>query len=500
MVNASLLDEFGGMSLEACCRFMQVTPKKGDGLYAHLAKMFGGEATRDQMANFHRLSGDDPMAVEYATGDGDSTWSLWVEQQKALDLEDLRRVWKVECDLIPVLHRMMMRGIKIDESRLTQVAELVTTRHKAAIKAAKLPADFNEKAPTQMIKLFTTAGHTDWPMTPPSRKFPKGQPSFPKPWLLTNPLGQKIVIAREYRHLKNSFLTPLIERHLYKGRVHTNYNQTRGEVFGVVTGRLSSNDPNLQQIHKRNEILGRLMRSIFVPDKGMLWGEPDYSQIEPRLLAHYSDCKVLIDGYRASPVVDAHGAVAAAIWGDSYTKDQRQKGKTVNQTLISGGGINKITAELGLSLGEGRKLMNDYFSKMPEIKDIQKESMAIFRQRRFIRSLLGRKARLEDSRFAYRAINRLLQCGNADIIKEAMVDVDAYLRSEGDETHLLNNCHDALSLQFPKKKPKQYQEALRLMAAQGVKHNLLVPLETETNEGDNWATATWGPEKQEKAA
>lgn len=495
MINMSLINEYTSMSLDGCCKYFRVQGKKGDELYARLAAKYGGTADRNQMANFHRLPGNDPVAVDYACGDGTSTWQLWEEQQKELDLQQLRRVWATECELIPVLLRMMTRGIKVNEDRLHRIKDVCDDRYRDAKRRARLPDDFNDRSPMQMEKLFRDAGITNYPRTAPTKGKPDGQPSFTKAWLSQTPLGQSIVEAREYRHLVNSFLTPLIERHLWNGRVHTNYNQTRGEDFGVITGRMSSNDPNLQQVHKRNEKLGRMFRSIFVPDRDMVWGESDYSQIEPRLLAHYSGCRVLLDGYKAVPSVDAHGAVAKAIWGESYTKEQRQRGKTVNQTLISGGGKNKIIAELGLSERDGNQLWNDYFQAMPEIRELQKKSTRVYEQRGYVRSLDGRRARLDDPKFSYKAINRLLQCGNAAILKSAMVTIDGYLKSRGDETHLINNCHDALSFQFHPEHRDDYDEALRLMTAEGEKYDLVVPLEVDHDEGDDWSIATWGPEK-----
>lgn len=513
MINAYLLNELQPwFTLDYCCQIANVQLKK-TAIHKYLIDKFNiPEAQhKNAMGWFHKLSGADPVAVDYATGDGTSTWQLNDEQQKALDLEDLRRVWKVECRLMPVLNRMMVRGIKIDEERLHEVKRICNDRYKKAMGA--LPGWFtNDKSPSQLKRLFEEAGVlAQVPRTPPSERFPDGQPSFNAGWLKTHPLGQKVVAARQYRHIDNSFLTPLIDRHLHKGRVHTNFNQTLGEdEFGTKTGRLSSNDPNLQQIHKRNEELGRLIRSVFIPDAGMEWGESDYSQIEPRLLAHYSNCKVLVDGFRASPSIDSHAAVAAAmskrmgIEFDLKTAEGkliRQKGKTINQTLISGGGVGRIAAQLGLSMREAKNLMNDYFGEMPEIRTLQRESTASFEQRRYIRSLLGRKARLEGSRYSYKAINRILQLGNADVQKQAIVEADDYLRSMGDTTHIINNCHDALSDQHPKKDKRHYHGLIRIMIEQGEKFNLIVPLEVDSDVGRNWSEATWGPEtKKEKAA
>ena len=482
MINSFLIDERqNSFSLDACCKFMKVQEKKGDALYAHLASKFGGQPVRTQMANFWKLAGDDPLAVDYAVGDGTSTWQLWEKQQSELDAQNLRDIWSVECRVIRVLHHMMWRGVKIDENRLEQVTK--TVKRQLELAHSKLPKDFNEKAPSQLKEYFIRANTTNWPLTE------KGNPSFPEEWLLTTEPGRNIVAARKLRHLDNSFLTPLKKHHLFKGRVHTTYNQTRGEEFGTVTGRLSSSNPNLQQVHKRNKELGALFRSIFVPDDGMKWGSADYSQIEPRLLAHYAQCKVLLNGYRADPPIDAHSAVAKAANID------RESGKRLNQALITGAGNRKAAMMLNRPMDEAMRIVGAYFASMPEIKKLQSRASNVLLTRGYIRSLGGRRARLDDPRFAYRAVNRLLQCSNADILKRALADIGEYLMAQGDSVHLLNNVHDALDYQFPDGQRQQYEHALKTMcevAGPDKPYNMSVPLTIEVDEGDNWAEATWG--------
>lgn len=486
-INAFILNQYqpGGFSLDASCRYAGVAAKKGSDLYLHLSKLFGGEPTRQQMGNFHLLPGNDPLGVEYAAGDGTSTWQLLEYQQAGLDELGVRRIWDIECRLIRTLHRMTTRGVKIDLDRLEQI-KVLTERHlKAAME--KLPKDFNVRAPSMMKKLFQDAGVTDWPMTEPTRNFPQGQPSFTKEWLQKSETGRAVVAAREYRHLKDSFLGPIVERHLFKGRVHCHFNQTLGEDRGTITGRLSASDPNLQQIPKRNKLIASVYRAMFIPDEGMIWGAPDYSQCEPRLLAHYGQVKVLLDGYLSTPAIDAHNAVALA------AKIDRESGKRLNQALITGAGMAKVKAMLGRPVAEAEDIVRKYFQAMPEIKPFQKKAAAIWRVRP-LRSLLGRQVFLDDVRFDYKALNRLLQVGNADVIKKAMVEVDEYYRSEGDVVHLLNNVHDALDHQFHEEHRAQYSQALEIMQdfGPGKSVELMVPLTVDADEGPNWAVATFG--------
>lgn len=515
-INAFLLNELQrSFSLDNCCEIQGVTPKLGAALYAHLAAKFGGEANRDQMKHFWRLAGDDPVAVDYAMGDSVSTWELIESQQDSLDDQDLRHIWEIECRCIKVLVRMQLRGVKVNEERLHQVRDLIAKRCEAARR--KLPKDFNPRAPTNMKKLLLDNGipMSKWLMTEGgAAKFKAGTPiekvnfSFPAEWLVQFPIGRAVVDVRKLEHLENSFLTPMIERHLHKGRIHTTYNQTRGEEFGTVTGRLSSSNPNLQQIHKRDVMLGSCFRSIFVPDTGMIMSSADYEQIEPRLLAHYGDVALLIKGYLADPPIDAHSMVAINAFGfdpankSPENKAKRQFGKTLNQALITGSGNNAAAAQLKLPMAEAMKVINGYFASMPEIKETQTRVKNVFIARRFLTSLLGRRARLDDTRFAYRGLNRLLQCGNADVIKKSMCDIDEFFFAEGDHVHLLNNIHDDLQYQFAKEHRKTYERALEMMADFGPNGQSVfvsVPLTVDAKEGRDWAEASYGHADVEQA-
>ena len=502
MVNQYLINELSAsFALDECCKAMGTTPKKGDELYRHLATLYGGEPDRKtQMGNLHKTAGNDPVAVDYALGDGTSTWDLAVKQRKELENQDLLRIWDVESRLIPVLHRMSKRGTRIDEERLAAVAKIVDNWIEKA--ASKFPAEFKPKGKADLAAMF---GHRDdIPRTAPSKRFPNGQASYTKKWLASFSEGKLVVDLREFQHLKDSFIVPLRDRHMHNGRVHPEYNQTRGEEYGTITGRMSSSNPNMQQVHKRNEKLGRLFRSIFIPDEGMVWANNDYNQCEPRLLAHYAVCRVLIEGYLADPPIDAHMSVAIAAFNagakgedPAVTKAKRQRGKTINQLMLTGGGLDHMAEEMGVPVEEAKRVRDQYFSAMPEIKALQKQASRVMLSRGYVKSILGARSRLDDPRFAYRATNRLLQRGNAEVIKKSMVEIDEHLRAKGDRTHMLNNIHDDVAFQFRPEFREDYDEAVRIMEdfGPGRSVELLVPLTTDAGFGPNWSIATYGEEK-----
>lgn len=488
MINAPLLDEWQGKySLAYCANLAGVEAKKVEIIRDHIRSLFSEATDKDYMGHYWRLAGNDPIAVDYAAGDGTTTWQLRDWQMPQISEQGLQRVHDVESRLIPVLARMSIRGIRVDEDRLTwlqvdlnrQIDELLSS----------FPPDFNARSSDDVRKWCTDHGATDWPMTQ-HKTNPK--PSFPEQWLETNEPGRQIVAVRRLTTLRDSFVMPMIETHLFNGRVHTEFNQLRSDDYGTVTGRLSSSNPNLQQVPKRNKMLGRLFRSIFIPDKGMVLGSADYRQCEPVLLAYYSRCKALIDGFMAVPPVDPHQAVANATGRD------RDTGKRCNQLIITGGGPKAMSRKFGIPLGDCERIFADYFRAMPEVKTLQKRAARKFRERGYLLSLLERRARLHDRDKDYTGMNRLLQCGNADIIKSAMVQIDDYLESEGrPEVYALLNIHDDLLHEFSEDARKHYRECLRIMAdfGPGAPIELDLPLGVDPGEGNNWAISTYGPEK-----
>lgn len=480
MINAALIDEFRrSFSLESCAEEAGVQAKKSTEILDHIANTFNLKHSKSLMGSYWRLPADDKMAVAYARGDGTTTWQLWMTQQEKIREQELETVHKVECDLIPVLNSMTMRGIRVDQTRLNKLHDVMGKIKKEAHAAI---GGINVNSSQQIKKYLTDEGVSGWPTTP------AGNPSFAEEYLSTIEPGKKILAVRKATRFLDAFIDPMINRHLYKGRVHSSFNQLKSDSFGTVTGRLSSSNPNLQQVPKRDKEIGILFRSIFLPDEGMEWGSADYSQCEPRLLAHYSRCKVLVDGYTKQPSVDAHTAVANAAGID------RQSGKRLNQALLTGAGSRKAASMLGKPMAEAEAIVEAYFKAMPEIRDLQAMASAVMRKRGYVRSILNRRSRLEGHGYEYKAVNRLLQCSNADMIKSSMVKLDE-LHSIHGGIHMLNNVHDSLDFQFfPDKRPI-YQESLRIMCDFP---QLRVPIEVDEDTGPDWAWASYGEEDWKK--
>lgn len=498
IINAPLIDEFqSSFKLEACAQIAKVTAKRSSEIADYIQQVLGRDGLikrGTEMGHYWRLAGDDEMAVAYAEGDGMTTWQLldW-QRPKFSEVyrdplihndpgHDMLDVHDIECRLIPILARMTIKGIKVDEERLDR---LVSTIQKIVGEQLEdFPADFNPRAPTHVRQYLEKAGQTNWPKTA------RDDPSFTQDWLKTHESGQKLIAVRRFLTLMTTFIVPLRDTHLFNGRLHPEFIQLKNDDYGTITGRLASARPNIQAVPKRDKDIGRMYRSCFLPDYGN-WGSVDFEQIEPRLLAFYSRVPALLDGFRAVPPIDPHQAVANA------TGMTREIGKRINQTLITGGGANALNTRYGMDLDEARRYMEQYFDNMPQVRTLQRDAAAVFERRGFVRSLLGRRARLKNINKSYVAVNRLLQCGNADIIKLKMVQVDDYLESEGrPEVDVLLNVHDALEYQFSDDARHHFDRCLEIMCEFGPDQpiHLDLPVTVDAGIGPDWGLATYGPE------
>ena len=483
-INEALLDEHArSFSLDSSARRHGVTAKLGEELYAHLASQFNCKADRSSMGDFWRLSGTDAIGVDYAIGDGISTFELWQSQSKRIVEEELQFIHDIESRLIWTIFRVERRGIKVDVNRLKQVIGIVDGQLADTMRA--LPENFNTRSGPQ-VKAFivSAAGRTDWPTTD------KGNPSFTEKWLKSFPEGQLIIKARQLSNLKNSFITPLVENHIFEGRVYSSLNQMKSDDYGTISGRFSSSQPNLQQVPKRDKVLGKLFRSAFVPDEGMEFYEADYSQCEPRLFAHYANEQSLIDGYNSSPPRDMHAVVA-----EMFDVERDPTAKRMNMGILTGMQADTFSEHMGWDKAFAKEMFNKWFDSFPGIKEFQYKAKNRMINRGYIRTILNRRCRLDYPRFAYKAVSRIIQGGNADILKYKMLKVDEMLEREGDKTHLLMTVHDSFEWQAPDNAEGEdtSKRIVEFMSdVQTEPFNLRVPFIMDVGHGKNWAIATWG--------
>lgn len=486
-VAMSLINEhLFSYSLDSCAKHMNVTEKKGDELYFHMSKLFGGEPERKQMGNYWRLAGNDPIAVDYACGDGVSTWELRDAQQKELEAQELIRVWNIECRVTKTLFRMQYKGIRIDEPELEQMTGRVTALRDQ--RRMSLPAtEVNVNSAKQLKGMFDLAGITDYPITE------KGNPSFNEDYLETNELGLKVLSVRKMTTLIDRFIVPLREKHMIQGRVAPNYNQLFQGDFGTITGRLSCDNPNIQQVYKRDKELGKIFRKIFIPDEGMTWSSNDYSQCEPRIFTHYSGSELLRNGYLAEPPVDFYQTLSN-ITGipRSPTAGIAGNCKQLALSIFYGAGIPRTAEMLGVSIQKAGEIRTMVGNMCPEISAFAREATARAKSRGYVKTVLGRRCRFT-SGGEFRAGGYIVAGCNADIIKYALVEVDDYLQSM-DCPPPLASIHDSIECQFPEGRQDINKEVVRIMEACGQSEliNFSIPQKIDNGTGATWSFATYG--------
>lgn len=498
-INAALIDENAkSFSLDAVAKAYSAPAKLGQPLYEHLASLFGCAPDKKSMEHFWKVAGDDPIAVDYAKGDGTATWVAWENQQPWLDEEELRDVWNLECRVLRTLFRMERRGVKIDEERLRMVKVQIAGMKEEA--SAVLPDGFNPRSPLQM-QAFLKEYEDEWVRTKPSKKFPDGQPSFPEKWLSKYEKGRAIVRLRQLTNVENSFILPLEERHLFEGRVYPNFNQLKMDDYGVVTGRLSCNDPNMQQVPKRNKELAKIFRSIFIPDEDYVWSANDFSQQEYKIFATYADDGNLIAGYNQIPPVDIHTSVGLML--DVPRDSAGASAKRMNFGMVSGMGVTTMADHLEIAFAESKRLMNLYHARFPGAKKHVERAQKLAKIRGYICSMLGRRRRFPDKRFCYKAGNNAIQMTGADFTKLKMVEIDEYFARQGDTCHMLLQVHDELNWQYPKEDIKgayrgSLQDSIAVKMMEDFGEDYIIPMPMPMNVdhsiGSNWSVATFGEE------
>lgn len=436
------------------------------------------------------------QAAPYAAEDADITLRLHQALWGKLSAEPgLAKVFsEIELPLLPVLARMERLGTTIEPKLLHQQSQEIEVRLAELEKQAHELAgqEFNLSSPKQLGEiLFTKLG------LPIIKKTPKGAPSTAEEVLAelaeTYELPQLLMEHRGLAKLKSTYTDklPLMIKP-QTGRVHTSYHQAV-----AATGRLSSTDPNLQNIPVRNE-QGRRIRQAFIPCAGYKLVAADYSQIELRIMAHLSGDKGLLTAFAEGK--DIHKATAAEVFGvelDAVTSDMRRSAKAINFGLIYGMSAFGLAKQLGIGRAEAQKYMDLYFERYPGVLEYMERTRQQAEAQGYVETLFGRRLYLPDikSRNAglrkaaeRAAINAPMQGTAADIIKRAMINVDGWIRGIEDESiRMLMQVHDELVFEIREEKLEEYIAIIKeKMSAAAELH---VPLVVEAGTGDNWDQA-----------
>ena len=403
----------------------------------------------------------------YAVEDAVLPLKILRKQERVIDDQELWSIYRLECKVLPVLVKMRRRGVRIDFDQLDKVEQLTVKKEQEFLDLiyheTGIRIRVNEITKNKLVIAALDVAQIPYGRTEPTTKFPDGQASVKKEYLEPNkdlPLVNAILEARSYNKVRNTFVKS-IRNHQVRGRIHTTFNQLRSqrdnsdEVKGAGPGRLSSCDPNLQQQPSRHPVLGKMWRSIYLPDEGGRWASLDYSQAEPRLFIHYAHIagcqgtQAAVDGFKAG--LDWHDMTTTMAFnvikevlcrtpeGKKKWKMLRSRAKAVFLGLTYGMGQAKMCRSCGFSTEmvnirgaerevagpEGRAFLAEFNQKVPFLKEIKDMVELVAWNRKYIRTILDRHIHYPPGAGMERkALNNLIQGSSADQIKLAMVLMD----------------------------------------------------------------------------
>ena len=468
----------------------------------------------------------------YAEKDAELTFELWQRVKKSLVEEDLQDIFNLETDLFPCLVDMRFLGVRVDVQRANELKRQLTRQEERLIHQVKIETGIE----TQIWAARSIAKVFDKLKLPYSRTEKTDSPSFTKNFLSNHehPIVKMIAEARKINKVNTTFIDTILD-YEHNGRIHAEINQIRSDDGGTVTVSFSYSNPNLQQIPARDPFTGPLIRSLFIPEEGCQWGCFDYSQQEPRLVAHYAlrfglpSVNPIADSYDTNPSTDFHQIVA------EMADIPRSQAKTINLGLFYGMGKAKLQAELGVSKEKASELSERYHAKVPFVKQLMNKLMSAASSKGQIKTLLGRRCRfpryepilrgddwgkyvpaedhermlelqemgphLKDDEgeiikdkegnpkknywhqnghrraFTYKSLNRLIQGSAADMTKKAMLD----LYKEGITPHI--QIHDELDISVV-----DSEQADRIKEIMENAVDLKIPNKVDYESGPNWGS------------
>ena len=451
MLIGSLLDENRfSYSLNALA-FDYLDKTKSEKLLNEAAQAFG----LDPKSEMYKMPA--MFVGPYAEADAEITLELFNFFQSKIISEGVSDIVDLETRLLPCLIDMTWRGVRVDLDKAERLRNELLKREKAVLQSIKklTGMDVEIWAAQSIAKAFEKL-ELSYPRTE------KDAPSFTKSYLSDHEheLPKLIVEARNLNKTSGTFINTILKHCRSDGRIHSHINQIRSDDGGTVSGRISMNNPNLQQIPARDPELGPMIRGLFLPEEGDQWAAIDFSQQEPRILVHYAHvfgqnrnsplrgAEEFVTMYNSDPKTDFHTMVA------EMAQIPRKQAKTINLGMMYGMGVNKLADQLGIEADEARDIIKQYHSRVPFVKGLMNGVMNRLNEKDSkgeLRSLLGRKCRFplwepdgfemnkalpfEDAvktygdtvrlkrAYTYKALNRLIQASAADMTKKAMVDL-----------------------------------------------------------------------------
>ena len=433
--------------------------------------------------------------VDYACEDADVTLRLYPILKEEMEKYEVTSVFThIEMPLLPVLARMERNGVRLDTAALEETGRNFTERMQ------QLETDIYELAGHEFTitspKQVGVVLFDELQISAKVKKTKTGQYSTSEEVLESlrdkHPIVEKILQHRALKKLLSTYVEALPKLiHPQTGHIHTSFNQAV-----TATGRLSSSNPNLQNIPVRGED-GREIRRAFVPEEGEVFFSADYSQIELRIMAHLSEDEHMVADFNSG--LDIHAATAARIFHkpiEEVDRDERRKAKTANFGIIYGISAFGLSERMGVSRGEAKELIENYFSTYPKVREYMNESIERAKETGYITTQFGRRRYLADINagnatvrgYAERnAVNAPIQGTAADIIKLAMIAIDRRLSKEQLKARMILQVHDELNFSVP---PTELEQVRHLVVEEMERaFQMRVPLVAECGEGTNWLEA-----------
>ena len=446
----------------------------GEGKVVDELKQLYGDDYIKRMPDLHA-----GHVAKYVRGDLLMPWQIYEKQKPLLEAQGLTDLFDLESRLVPLLVHMRRVGVRVDVEKAEEVKRGLVSRVAELQDTLQRPVDVWA---AESVKRAMDLEGLEYPTTD------AGNPSFKKEWLErhSHPLPNTIAQIRSLEKLGSTFVDGYIVNSHVNGRLHCQFNQLRSDQYGTVSGRFSSSNPNLQNIPARDPVTGPLMRGMFLPEEGYLWGSADWSQIEFRFLVHWAmvygfkSAKAAAQMYRDNPKTDFHEMAA------ELTGLERGPSKNINFGVVYGMGEKTMAANLGKSIDEARPILRAFHSRLPFIKEIYEQESRFASRDGYITTILGRRRRFEDRSKSHKALNGKLQGSAADLMKKAMVDMwEAGLFTSGPLVPHLT-VHDEMDVSVPDTKAghEAFAEMNNIMETC---MKLEVPVLSDAKLGANWS-------------
>ena len=489
--------------------------QKDEEIYAELAALFGGRATRNvQMPNISRA----PIRVvsKYAIQDAVVTLALYNWQQAEIERQDLYRVHSLERDLMPVIIDMEEQGVCVDVERAERAVRELTLRVDREQSALNSLAGFevNPNPSGSITELFKPERGEDgeWYLVDGTRadKTEGGKASINAECLrrMKHPAAKMILDLRKMMKTRDTFLKGHILGHHHDGIIHCNYNQTKNDAeAGTGTGRLSVTNPALQQIPSRDKDIKSLVRPIFIPDVGASWLGMDWSQFEFRVANHYGNVPAILSAYASNPDLDFHQLVSDLT---GIPRNAQYAGgpssKAINLGLAFNMGSGRLAQECGLPYTEEEgpngntylkagpealAMFEKYHAANPGMRNTSQKASSLAKERGFVHSMLGRHLRFPGGQFVHKASGLIYQATSADCMKQKLIELHTYLNTHGCG-RLLLTVHDEVGISLDNDSKEHADEIARIYTTfDGVECpiKLRVPITCDWGTGADWYQA-----------